>query len=223
MALCSGEWVSEAVLWTADWRHMGELMCCYVCPILTVEPETFFKVVHSHPRSWFLAKTYARMFVNWINDEDPKHRMDTSKVTDVIRSGRAWLDSEALWYKETGEFLEAQLEEMVEKARKASEEAAVQHLEHCVSDDGSQDVPNGCGGSRPGKHVDAGDHQLARPGSEEAPKGRRGAEGARRVEPSPARGAEGPGRCRPACEALAGASPAQRGPRRVLAGLCGGH
>lgn len=269
MTLCSGEWVSEAVIWTADWRHMGELVCCYVCEILTVDPELFYKVVQSHPRSWFLAKKYAGMFVNWINGEDPKHPCDPGSVTDVIRSGKAWLDSEAHWYKDTGEELEYELQDLVEKARKATEEAKDEPF--FGSEGSAQDVPNGHEG---GKHVDVYDHQLTGSGTEKAqnslafegkgpgarPPATRptfgdqarkslveekgpGAEvfGARARaqaqarpvrEAQSARGEPSPGRrclpapavaAGPACEAFAGTSPAQRGPRRALASLCGGR
>jgi hypothetical protein len=89
-------WVAEAVLWTADWRHLGIFKVAHPCTLISLEPARFAEAMHQHSRSWNYAKTYGAKFIQWLDDTD--------LMTDVANVA----SSEALGFDIERESAEAQ-------------------------------------------------------------------------------------------------------------------
>merc|ERR1719446_937334 len=69
--LYSGEWLSEAALWTS-WVHRGDLrvVCSALvsdCLLFALDASGFARVVSSHKAAHVTAAAYARKFVEGLN------------------------------------------------------------------------------------------------------------------------------------------------------------
>jgi len=61
-----GEWVSEAVLWTA-WEYCGELCAVVNTTLLAMDAAAFAAVISRHASAFLYATRYARIFVKRLN------------------------------------------------------------------------------------------------------------------------------------------------------------
>jgi len=64
--LHSGEWLSEAALWTG-WVHRGELRTLSHCLLFALDASGFARVISSHKSAHAFAAGYARKFVEGLN------------------------------------------------------------------------------------------------------------------------------------------------------------
>ena len=64
--LHSGQWLSEAALWTG-WVHRGELRVVTDCMLVALDASGFARVISSHKSAHQYAAQYARRFVESLN------------------------------------------------------------------------------------------------------------------------------------------------------------
>jgi len=64
--LHSGQWLSEAALWTG-WVHRGELRVVTDCMLVALDASGFARVISSHKSAHQFAAAYARKFVESLN------------------------------------------------------------------------------------------------------------------------------------------------------------
>eukprot|EP00811_Abedinium_folium_P029242 NODE_458_length_3028_cov_12.264736.p1 GENE.NODE_458_length_3028_cov_12.264736~~NODE_458_length_3028_cov_12.264736.p1 ORF type:complete len:743 (+),score=139.82 NODE_458_length_3028_cov_12.264736:195-2231(+) len=70
-----GEAIGEAALWTT-WRHQGNFFALSPCEVISIEGGIFSDVLSTHPRPWYIASSYAALFIELLN---------TRPVHDVVR------------------------------------------------------------------------------------------------------------------------------------------
>jgi hypothetical protein len=69
-------WISEAVLWTKQWRHLGDLVAEDYSELIVVSGHGFEGVVKTCAHSCRLARKYATCFLEWLNDKEPQELSD---------------------------------------------------------------------------------------------------------------------------------------------------
>jgi len=76
------DWISEPVLWTHGWRHLGGCVAVNECDLLCVVPKKFSDVMNKNPTAYHLACTYAQNFAKWMNT------MDMDEQSDIIQGDK---------------------------------------------------------------------------------------------------------------------------------------
>jgi len=61
------DWISEPVLWTSSWLHLGLLISMTESELMVLDPTHFGRVVNLNPDAAALAATYVVNFIKWIN------------------------------------------------------------------------------------------------------------------------------------------------------------
>ncbi|OLP81346.1 hypothetical protein AK812_SmicGene38126 [Symbiodinium microadriaticum] len=61
------DWISEPVLWTSTWVHLGLLTALTECALMVLDPVQFGRIVNLNPDANMLATTYVKNFIAWIN------------------------------------------------------------------------------------------------------------------------------------------------------------
>jgi len=61
------DWISEPVLWTPSWVHLGLLMSMTESELMVLDPTQFGRIVNLNPDAAALAGTYVVNFIKWIN------------------------------------------------------------------------------------------------------------------------------------------------------------
>eukprot|EP00931_Biecheleriopsis_adriatica_P003824 TRINITY_DN105585_c0_g1_i1.p1 TRINITY_DN105585_c0_g1~~TRINITY_DN105585_c0_g1_i1.p1 ORF type:complete len:771 (-),score=110.16 TRINITY_DN105585_c0_g1_i1:150-2366(-) len=74
------DWVSEPVMWTSNWVHVGELVAVTECDMLALMPEEFARIVNRIRPVANLVGRYAVKFMQWISSQD-----EAGELTDVIQ------------------------------------------------------------------------------------------------------------------------------------------
>jgi len=74
------DWISEPVLWTDHWAHIGLLTATVECELLLVSPDEFASLVKLSPPVWNIVCRYGRNFVRWLNEDE-----SGAKLSDVIQ------------------------------------------------------------------------------------------------------------------------------------------
>jgi len=70
-----GQWACEAVLWT-PWIHLGDLMAVEESQVITVEAETFAKLVAANNVMWAGMRRYCDAFLRELNQVNPDDLTD---------------------------------------------------------------------------------------------------------------------------------------------------
>jgi len=76
----SGQWVSEAVLWTV-WENCGQLSSSTDATLLGILVEPFMKVMRSHEHALIEAAIYAKSFVEVLNSTEKDELSDLDQTT----------------------------------------------------------------------------------------------------------------------------------------------
>jgi len=71
------DWISEPVLWTPAWVHLGVLTAGTDCDLLLVDPKNFSDVVSRSPPAHIMAISYAQNFVRWLNS------LEEDRLSDI--------------------------------------------------------------------------------------------------------------------------------------------
>jgi len=79
--LLPGDWVSELALWK-EWVHRGWLESATPCELLSLQAETFKKVIAGHPDLVPLTQHYSTALLAAIERESPESLTDLSLVVD---------------------------------------------------------------------------------------------------------------------------------------------
>eukprot|EP00913_Durusdinium_trenchii_P013969 g13116.t1 len=61
------DWISEPVLWTDSWIHLGLLISMTESDLMVLDPLHFGRIVNLNPDAAALAHTYVMNFIKWIN------------------------------------------------------------------------------------------------------------------------------------------------------------
>jgi len=61
------DWISEPVLWTSTWVHLGLLTALTECDLMVLDPSQFGRIVNLNPDANMIATTYVKNFIQWIN------------------------------------------------------------------------------------------------------------------------------------------------------------
>lgn len=69
-----GQWVCEAVLWTADWMHLGDLQAQNECQIITIHGSQFAQAVRMNRLLWCDMRKYTQEFLKALNST-PQHEL----------------------------------------------------------------------------------------------------------------------------------------------------
>merc|ERR1712151_621092 len=76
----SGEdWIAEPILWTSSWKHRGQTISYLKSELLLVDASCFAEVLALNPQAMNLMSVYARNFVIWLNEQDPRDLSDISQ------------------------------------------------------------------------------------------------------------------------------------------------
>jgi hypothetical protein len=75
-------WISEPVLWTPNWIHLGALTATSVSELLLVDPEKFGEVVQLNPLAHEMMRAYCIGFLDWLNETE------RDDLSDIFRAGR---------------------------------------------------------------------------------------------------------------------------------------
>jgi len=81
----SEDWISEPVLWTAAWIHIGGLAAITESDLVLVAPGPFGKMIRMNPVACSLAITYLKNFMNWLNSVPPDDHSDISQGENVTQ------------------------------------------------------------------------------------------------------------------------------------------
>lgn len=73
------DWISEASLWMTKWVHLGNLSAVTESNLLLVSPKIFAEIVQKNPHAYSLASTYARNFLQWLND------LSAEELSDIFQ------------------------------------------------------------------------------------------------------------------------------------------
>lgn len=71
------DWISEPVLWTSSWVHLGLLISMTESELMVLDPGHFGRVVNLNPDAAALASTYVANFIKWINS------VQTDSLSDI--------------------------------------------------------------------------------------------------------------------------------------------
>jgi len=85
------DWISEPVLWTPTWVHLGGLTAITECNLLLVEPEKFSHVINRSPPAVGLTITYARNFMRWLNARAQDELSDVWQGQHVAATAREFM------------------------------------------------------------------------------------------------------------------------------------
>lgn len=96
------DWISEPVLWTPAWVHLGLLTAETECELLLVDASVFGKVVVLNPPSHQLLMTYSRNFLRWLNDQGFDSLSDIWQGEEVGNLVRSMLGSESSHTADSG-------------------------------------------------------------------------------------------------------------------------
>jgi hypothetical protein len=77
------DWIAEPVLWTTEWIHLGSLMAWQDSVLILVDPQKFSETMQLNPSAFSLACTYARNYLEWLNNVREEALNDISQGEDV--------------------------------------------------------------------------------------------------------------------------------------------
>lgn len=77
------DWISEPVLWTQSWTHLGTLLAQTEAELLLVDGGKFGDIISLSPGVFALVRSYARQFLDWINAEFSEDLSDISQGEDI--------------------------------------------------------------------------------------------------------------------------------------------
>merc|ERR1719230_557759 len=86
------DWISEPVLWTPTWVHLGKLTAVTECEFLLVDAKFFGEIVNLNPPSFKLARAYARDFLRWLNLQARENLSDIAQGEIVGPSVQRMVD-----------------------------------------------------------------------------------------------------------------------------------
>lgn len=85
------DWISEPVLWTPTWIHMGQLMALRESELIMMEWKKFGQVMSLNPQVLQMACQYAKNFLTWLCSVDVRELSDISQGEDVSDMVRQFL------------------------------------------------------------------------------------------------------------------------------------
>jgi len=83
------DWISEPVLWTPAWVHLGVLGAEIECDLLLIDAARFNAIISLNPAVYRIVRGYAKNFLAWINGQDYADLSDIVQgdlVSDTIES-----------------------------------------------------------------------------------------------------------------------------------------
>jgi len=86
------DWVAEPVLWTPTWIHLGTCVAVSEAALVLIDGATFGNIIGRSPPMFQLVRSYARKFMQWVN-EMPIHKLsDISQGEDISTRLQAFID-----------------------------------------------------------------------------------------------------------------------------------
>jgi len=86
------DWISEAVLWTPAWVHLGVLNAETECDVLQIDAGKFSGVVRINPEVHRLVSAYAGHFVAWINSQRAEDLSDITQGEAMVDTLKSFID-----------------------------------------------------------------------------------------------------------------------------------
>lgn len=83
------QWISEAVMWIADWEYVGELSATIESHLLLISPKCILSLIDAYPVCHKMLKNYANDFVMWVSNLSPEEMTDVLEpiiVTMLMKS-----------------------------------------------------------------------------------------------------------------------------------------
>lgn len=83
------QWISEAVMWVADWEYVGELSATIESHLLLISPKCILSLIDAYPICHKMLKNYANDFVMWVSNLSPEEMTDVLEpifVTMLMKS-----------------------------------------------------------------------------------------------------------------------------------------
>lgn len=83
------QWISEAVMWIADWDYVGELSATIESHLLLISPKCILSLIDAYPVCHKMLKNYANDFVMWVSSLSPEEMTDVLEpifVTMLMKS-----------------------------------------------------------------------------------------------------------------------------------------
>eukprot|EP00931_Biecheleriopsis_adriatica_P008721 TRINITY_DN109865_c0_g1_i1.p1 TRINITY_DN109865_c0_g1~~TRINITY_DN109865_c0_g1_i1.p1 ORF type:complete len:162 (+),score=28.65 TRINITY_DN109865_c0_g1_i1:33-488(+) len=80
------DWISEHVLWTDSWYHVGGSQAHTECEFLMVMPKAFEDIVSPVKGLVVIVKSYAKKFMQWVEQSELNDVIQGDQVGDVIHS-----------------------------------------------------------------------------------------------------------------------------------------
>uniref|UniRef100_A0A7S2BT85 Cyclic nucleotide-binding domain-containing protein n=1 Tax=Alexandrium andersonii TaxID=327968 RepID=A0A7S2BT85_9DINO len=91
------DWISEPVLWTPAWVHLGILQAHTEAELLLIDASKFGGIVSLTPAALAVVRHYARSFLKWMNQMSYDSLSDISQGEDISDKLRQFItDSEEL-------------------------------------------------------------------------------------------------------------------------------
>jgi len=92
----SGEdWISEPVLWSPVWLHMGVLTAVNECELILIDAGKFAQVVELNPQAFCTCAIYARNYMAWLNGQDRDQLSDISQGEDIGEMVASFIPSDS--------------------------------------------------------------------------------------------------------------------------------
>jgi hypothetical protein len=86
------DWISEPVLWTPTWIHLGQLMALRESELIMIDWKKFGQVMQLNPQAYQMAAKYARNFLSWLCSVDVRELSDISQGEDVSEMVRQFIN-----------------------------------------------------------------------------------------------------------------------------------
>ncbi|CAK0907668.1 unnamed protein product [Prorocentrum cordatum] len=87
------DWIAEAALWAGNWVHRGLCKAIEDSDNLTIDSNKFAEQVKLNPQAHEFVSSYARIFLEWLNSENPNNLSDISQGEYVSEQFAAFIPS----------------------------------------------------------------------------------------------------------------------------------
>eukprot|EP00930_Biecheleria_cincta_P034000 TRINITY_DN23531_c0_g1_i1.p1 TRINITY_DN23531_c0_g1~~TRINITY_DN23531_c0_g1_i1.p1 ORF type:complete len:821 (+),score=139.02 TRINITY_DN23531_c0_g1_i1:68-2530(+) len=98
------DWISEPVLWIPAWVHLGLLTALNECELMVLDPSKFASIIKLNPDASFLAVTYAKNFLAWINSVERDNLSDIWQGENVSERVVKFMELDESHYTRAKEF-----------------------------------------------------------------------------------------------------------------------
>merc|ERR1719419_1189919 len=82
--------ISEPVLWTPTWVHLGCLNSVTECEIMMLDPSGFCDIIYRNPAALAVTAKYAKEFVKTLNSVEQPNLSDIPQRQQTLATGPTW-------------------------------------------------------------------------------------------------------------------------------------